>query len=225
MATIRAIQGNWSFSQSIRSYFSCCLGGHGSKDGSTKADVITRSTDFDSDGDSNEILANGTIKKKASYGSVKSSKSLTSHKSNKSSGSHKSLHISRVSGDGAEDLSTFDIHLDDPEQSGSKERIEVIHVVTDKDKEGNAYAYEEQDTSSDSDDEVLRRYQQSIQRVPSQRSVHSTRSQKSSASKVSKTNIVYNNSSITFLVQVDFPTFVIGNSVCLQDCISYVNLQ
>ena len=51
---------------------------------------------------------------------------------------------------------------------------------------GTSYAYDDQETSSDSDDEVLRHYQQSIQRVPSQRSVHSSRSQKSSASKSSE---------------------------------------
>ena len=139
MATIRAIQGNWSFSQSIRSYFSCCLGGHGSKDGSTKAEVITRSNDFDSEADSSEILANGSVNRKASYGSVKSSKSLTSHRSEKSSksvNSHKPLHNSRVSGDGAEDISASDIQLNDPEESGSQERIEVIHVVSDKDNKG-----------------------------------------------------------------------------------------
>lgn len=46
---------------------------------------------------------------------------------------------------------------------------------------GSAYNYEDQDTSSDSDDEVLRKYQQNAQqRQPSFRST------KSGASKVSK---------------------------------------
>lgn len=51
---------------------------------------------------------------------------------------------------------------------------------------GSAYAYDDADTSSDSDDEVLRRYQQSVQRVPSNRSIHSQRSGRSAASKTSK---------------------------------------
>ena len=47
-------------------------------------------------------------------------------------------------------------------------------------KLGTAYGnYDDQDTSSDSDDEVLRRYQQSIKRVPSSRSIRSSASQKS----------------------------------------------
>ena len=53
---------------------------------------------------------------------------------------------------------------------------------------GSAYAYDDAETSSDSDDEVLRRYQQQIQRVPSNRSLKSNRSARSHRSSASKTS-------------------------------------
>lgn len=77
--------------------------------------------------------------------------------------------------------------IDNPTKSASagdtlgSDKQPIVERKKRKLKYGSAYAYEDQDTSSDSDDEVLRRYQQSIQRVPSQKSLQSGRSQRSAA--------------------------------------------
>ena len=62
---------------------------------------------------------------------------------------------------------------------------------------GTAYAYDDAETSSDSDDEVLRRYQQSVQRAPS--ITGSVRSLRSNASSVRK-----GKGELTYPVHLDF---------------------
>lgn len=58
---------------------------------------------------------------------------------------------------------------------------------------GSAYNYEDQSTSSDSDDEVLRHYQKSVARTNSSHSIRSSKSNASAVKPMSKQSPIEGN--------------------------------